>query len=693
LIIETIPVGWEKIFYKPIYDKYFLKENYIMLYGLKFIYTIQNKEEKISFFYWLLFPLFFSILLYFFSVIHSPEDTTLIFSIIISYIVTWAITLFLLYIYFYFFCKHIKKTYMFETNKKEFGKTIKFLIKNRIFGNLTFPEIISASIFLLYLLELSMIIFLIKDEIYPFAYLFLFFAIIFSIFLNKIRNIIIGIQEGYLKTYSLMCFLVISFLSFFALIFFNGLDTKNWDFSVLLYILSPFIVPIITAVIQWTLLKNKTKQKSERVGWSRLLNFSTISLELLLSFFTVYIIFFFTVSTSVLALGIIFNSVLIIIISLVSIFACIFMIVILPFIFLKNFAHYFVTSIIYWKLFFDCYNNKPMTRLINGSNKLVKYVGKCKAVSINERYRKKIHMFNQHYLLEIEDSKEYVDVISLEEKNPLIFTKKYVKEGEEVKIIGKIKSSLEDETFFPNENRISEFILAYHTEPLVRELICFYGAHHIDIFNDLKILLENEIKHLKRYTDKIIFIIEFGGPWKNQLENLKNKLKKSSEPELFRSLNKLIMSTYDNYIKNKQKIFKDKIKGIDIEIQIPEFERMLIDIAIENNIKIIFEKPIYEDFKETFDYYPPISTQILKKYNYSNELIHKMLIEKMKHRDNTFTKQIEKISDDYPNYSIITIRGSMHKFSFEEIEKNLRDQFTIKKIEYGEQIEDTVNIN
>ena len=68
------------------------------------------------------------------------------------------------------------------------------------------------------------------------------------------------------------------------------------------------------------------------------------------------------------------------------------------------------------------------------------------------------------FLLEIDDSRENIDVISLEEKKPLRKTKKILRESDELIIIGEMKSILDDDTLVPCDDRISEIILAYHIE-------------------------------------------------------------------------------------------------------------------------------------------------------------------------------------------------------------------------------------
>lgn len=531
---------------------------------LKFIFSLNSKEEKIPFICWFLFPLFFSSIIYGIALLFPPEDFLTIYSLIISYILSWLITLFLLTIYLYFFYEHIKKVNKFDDCKNEFGKTINFLMKNRVFGNLSYVDFITSSIFLLYILELFLIIFLIKND-YTSAYIFLFSAIFLSIFVNKIRNITVGIQEGFFKSYSLMFFLSFSFLSFFAIISLNGIDIENWDFSVLIYMLSPFLVPIITAIVEWALLKNRPKHKSEKVGWSRLLNLPTIVSEGLLSFFTAYLIFLLIASSSVLAIGLLSGSILIIGITLISIAACIILTVILPWAFFRDFASYFVKSVIDWNRFIDRYNNQPIDCLSKESTNLVKIIGKCKALSINEKYRKKIHGFNQHYLLEIEKSKEKIDVISLEEKNPLIFTKKNIREGDEIKIIGKIKSSLNDETF-SSEERVSKYLLAYHTEPKFSE-----SLPHNTLDDWFFSLILNELKKVKKQVSD-----------SKEISELIEKTLIKSLPECADILLKELKLKSNSMLKNRRKYKKGFEKRLFKRWKQPiNLLEMFINISLE----------------------------------------------------------------------------------------------------------------
>jgi len=514
-----------------------------MLKALDIVLSLHSKVERFTLFYWLFFPLFLCFWLSIISIIFPLQDKTLIFLIIISYLVTWIITLLLILYSFYIFYYYVKKTKQYDTNKKDFGKTINYLIKNRFFSNLTVPDFIVGTLFFLYFFELFMIIFLIKNDFYQFAIFYFFTTLLFSMFINKIRNISIGLQESEFKTFSLTIFLFLSFLTFFILIFYKGFDANKWDIS----ILSPLIVPIVVAIIDRAFLRNRPKQKGERVGWSRLLITSTIIMEFIISFLAVYLILFIIVGGHLFALGIISGSMAIVYFGIISIILCIVLLIILPLIFFNDFSRYFTRSLTEWKIFFDCYYKGLPNKQEKETYKLVKLIGTCKAISISDKYRKYFHNYNQHFLLQLEDPERNIDVVSLEEKNPFKFTKKIVNEGDKIEVIGKFKSSLNEESFSSKKTRISDYFIAYHIEPqyIEKTNLNFFDDWFFSlILNTLKTsdkeIIENKdiseiiekavIKELPKYADIVLKDLKLKN---SHMLKEKRKYKRKFEKRLF----------------------------------------------------------------------------------------------------------------------------------------------------------------
>ena len=137
---------------------------------------------------------------------------------------------------------------------------------------------------------------------------------------------------------------------------------------------------------------------------------------------------------------------------------------VLLFLTIRRFLKFFIKNMISWNNFFNCYYGTSIKNLLISHNKLVKISGRCRAISINENFRKKYENFNQHFLLEIDDSKEDIDIISLKEKTNIIKYLPLVSESDEITIIGEMKSILDDENFSNGNNRIVDIILAHHVE-------------------------------------------------------------------------------------------------------------------------------------------------------------------------------------------------------------------------------------
>jgi hypothetical protein len=173
--------------------------------------------------------------------------------------------------------------------------------------------------------------------------------------------------------------------------------------------------------------------------------------------------------------------------------------------FLSDFSYSFVRNIFHWKKFFDCYNSSPIEYLLDSSDELIKAEGRCRAISIKETYRKKIDSYNQHIYFELNSSKEDIDVICLQEKNPFYNSKRELVESDEIMLIGKIKSALDDEYFYQNDNRINDYILAYHVEKILpKNEISFSKAGfppELDSLSDAKkqIFIKNYMEIIEKF--------------------------------------------------------------------------------------------------------------------------------------------------------------------------------------------------
>ncbi len=83
----------------------------------------------------------------------------------------------------------------------------------------------------------------------------------------------------------------------------------------------------------------------------------------------------------------------------------------------------------------------------------------------------------------------------------------------------------------------------------------------------------------------------------------------------------------------------------------------------------------------------PVSKFVYWGGFYQKRVLEK-LFERLRLREKTFIKLIQKIVRKNPNHSFILIRGSIHKKYFQDIKKTFEQEFNVKKIEYGEQFED-----
>jgi len=438
---------------------------------LRFFWTLHSSDDKLTFLFSLFFPLMFSLFLYTFSMTLHPSNFSLINSLVISYSFLWLLTWLIILINATFFEIRIKNNEVYQKNKDKIKETILNLIKNRQFGKFTFPQLFHFSIFSIYFIELSIILFFIKNDLYTFTYLFWIFIIFLALLLNKIRNLSIGLQESISATYNLAFSLIFSSIIWYALIFLNGskiFQVNNLNFNEIMTIIIAFtsgiLLPIIILIIDKIYLRNRSDNKGSSVGWGHQVNRTTLAYEFIILFLSIYFILFLTTDVYLFSIGILVKSTFIFSFFLFLLLITVIIFAIIPSIFLRSFIDYFLRSIIEWRKFFEAFFNDQNKDKSPG--KLIKIIGVCKAVSINEKYKEKFCNFNQHFLLHDSFDNQDIDIISLKEKNPLIGTKRIVKELNEIMLIGEMKYVLDDATLDPGNNRISKLIIAYHVEPI-----------------------------------------------------------------------------------------------------------------------------------------------------------------------------------------------------------------------------------
>lgn len=241
-----------------------------------------------------------------------------------------------------------------------------------------------------------------------------------------------------------------------------------------------------------------------------------------------------------------------------------------------------------------------------------------------------------------------------------------------------------------------------------KQLIIFYGGHHVSCYKSLKCPLKKEIKSLRKITKDIFFIMENGGSYPFQIEQIMHVVKNTSEEEVYNKFIEIADSAFQNYLTNKEKTYSDMIENKEISITLPDFDIKLIKFALKKKLIIIREEPKYKDFLQTRDYYPPIPMHIFneirgefyKKYGKSaitlyqkwdghyKGRINELWKEKEKFSEFSFIEQIKKYLKNNKNHSFVIIRGSLHKNNFEDVENAFKNEFIIKKHEYGEQVED-----
>lgn len=221
-----------------------------------------------------------------------------------------------------------------------------------------------------------------------------------------------------------------------------------------------------------------------------------------------------------------------------------------------------------------------------------------------------------------------------------------------------------------------------------KKIIIFYGSHNDENFDELKEPLEKEVKELQKNTKNIFLVIENGGIYKSQFEDYKNSFPNISENKLYDLFSSMMEENIFSYKERKVESICKEIEGEKIEIFLSKFYKRLVDFASKYELEIIVEKPRYKDFLKTYDYEPPTAKFVFLRCRGSPRKILKKWQKKAKSREKSFIKQIKKTAKANPNHSFIIVRGSLHKVFYKKIRRVFENEFEVKKIEYGKQIEE-----
>lgn len=436
---------------------------------LTFFKSLTTKKQRFWLYAIIASPLIASTILYMISSIFHLEiiDVRLKTYLILM----WLASVIFFAPLFFLFCYFCIRNPDFERNKFKIKNSVLQLLENRLKKQRSFATFLSFSIICFYTLTLIPIItsfyrnniFSSITAILPFLFLFLLFA-------KVLRNVFLGLRENVLSKY----FIVLSLFSVWIIFYLFNLPIKfnknfnltsistniaNWVIPVILTFIFALIIPILQKNLK------KTYPKREVAGWEKsILSFDLIS-ELVLSYS--FLSFLFSLNLLLIVIDPQGVNTQIIIILIIFLYIGTFFI---NFIYLNHLTASFIKNIVKWDEFFKCFNGPVMKKLGENHQKLIKISGKCKAISIDEKYREKFDGFNQHFLLTIDDSEETVDVISLEEKVSFKDSIPLVREFGEIILIGELKYVLDDEILNPHENRISKLILAYHIEPKNKEI-------------------------------------------------------------------------------------------------------------------------------------------------------------------------------------------------------------------------------
>jgi hypothetical protein len=373
-----------------------------------------------------------------------------------------------LFLIFSYHCtKHIK----YENKRAIIAESISNLVDNKLRNRNEIVTFLCFIIFTYYWITLiPLFVKYNQNDIYGSIMTIITPIILFAFFIHIIRNIFIGFREKRINRYSFSSLIFFVIIVYYWLNLQNILQIKTIEGNKIIEILSenahwvvPFVISTIIAIVLFYIERKLKYKYPKRIiwRWERSLTIFDIFPEIIFAYIFLSIIVLSNLLSDI-ALISDFPETQRLLLVVVVIFSI--MILILANFILKLFSNSFIDNMIKWNEFFECYNGESITSIGNYYQQLIKVKGKCRALSIDEKYRKKHEFFNQHFYIEIDGAHEDIDVISLEEKTPF---KKYtplVSESDHIILIGEMKSILDDESLFPSENRISEIIIAHHVE-------------------------------------------------------------------------------------------------------------------------------------------------------------------------------------------------------------------------------------
>ena len=427
-----------------------------------------DKKQKIFLSVCIASPLFLSLILYIIS--FSLYIEILDYRVKGYLILIWLLSSFLFLILLFIFCRGIYKQENYRLNKNKIAISIEFLLKNRFKESDFFGYFLGSLIVIYFILTTTpFIIEYYQNNLFVSFVIFLTILMLFLFLASQLRNSFVGLQENAFNRLLAIFSLGLIWIFYFSLHFYFILPQESRGNFDIVQIISTNVIWLIPALISITIpiflfyIERKLKKKfpkREIKGWEKAS--PTILEELILCYF--FLMHLLNIS---LLLILVEKDVTDAIIRalVIAIALMYFGVIYFSRSVLDKITKSFTKNMIDWSEFIECYNSQPVNNVEQYREHLIKISGKCKAVSINEKYRNKFEDFNQHFLLEIGHSKaDPIDVISLEEKKPLRTTKKIIRESDEIIIIGELKSVLDDETLKYNENRISPLLLSNHIE-------------------------------------------------------------------------------------------------------------------------------------------------------------------------------------------------------------------------------------
>lgn len=436
---------------------------WMMLNEIKYILSLMNKKQRWFLYLSIFSPLIISFFLYILSLGFRIEIIDIHLKNFL--IVAWLLTIILFFILFGLFCFSLSRNSLYKLSKTKINCSVQNLIKNRLKPGMNFGYILGLVIITYYVLVTAPIFLQKYYDLYTFIIgLFLPFLFLNLFFTTLLKNLFVGLQERafsrYLSIFSLM---MIWIFYYSAHLFFkipqnsNFLQELNKNAYWIIPMISSMFIPFLLYVYD---KKTKSKYpKKEKKAWEKTIYSSTLIEELFLCY--LFLLHILAISISLIIISEVPFDLKLGIVGMISLFWII--IVVVGHSPLSKLSEVFVKNMNDWNYFFEIYNGHPIKKLGSSSKQLKKISGKCIALSVNENYREKIENFSQHFLLEIDESKELIDVISLDEKKPLK-NKKIVEELDEIILIGRMITILDDENLHINKNRISKAIIAYHVE-------------------------------------------------------------------------------------------------------------------------------------------------------------------------------------------------------------------------------------